>query len=511
MTRCKATSARDLALKETTEERPAAHFVVRQGDMSASPLRRIPRSFAASCLGLLVLGGMISVSTRAEASGYLTARFGADHGTPAEANGYAIYFNPGALGGTKGTTITGDASILVRHAEYTRPASALSPSGNSTSDTNYAAANTGKATLTNFFALPYLGVNTDFGTENLRAGYAAYIPFGGQANWDRSKGVPGSPGSTDGPQRWHNISGQILAFYNTFAFAYRFSPKFSIGASISPVIHHVATVRARNSDGSDDTILPSGALKEGRSYLDATGVNLAASAGVYFVPTEDLKLGLAYLSQPGFGESRLSGTLETKLGTNPQTKQDIDFLQEYPDIVRFGVDWRANEKLTLRADFEFVRWSVFKHQCVVNPGDKCAVADDGRDLSGGKVILNVPRNWDNAIGVRAGPGYMIADHLELFGSLGLTTPAVPKTTIDASTIDSDRLYFTGGVRYEVNEHLALAGSYNHIYFFNVDTAGTQKAHALPADSAYTVSRSPLADGTYKSQVGFLNVNAAYTF
>ena len=480
--------------------------------MSGSSSRRSRRRWLTPSLGLALFAGIVASPSDAAASGYLTARFGADHGTPAQPNTFAVYFNPAALGGTKGTTITGDASVLLRMASYTRTRDALSPSTPSLlDDPNYVAANTGKATLTNVLALPFVGVNTDFGTENLRGGWAAYVPFGGLATWDRVRGVPGSPGSTDGVQRWHNISGQILTVYNTFALAYRIHPRFSVGASFSPVFQIVSTVRARNGNGSDDTVV-GGNLIEGRSLLDATGLNFAASAGVYYEPTDNLRLGLSYISQPGFGESRLSGTLETKLGNNPQTKQDVDFLQTWPDVIRFGADWRVDPKLVLRGDFEFVRWSVFERQCIVNPGDKCNVASDGRDLSGGKVILNVPRNWNDAIGVRVGPGYWITEKLEGFGSIGMTTPAVPKETIDSSTVDAFRLYLTLGAKYEFNKHWALAGSYNHIYFFNVNTNGANDQNlAGHPEADYNVSRSPSADGRYRSQIGFVNVNVAYTF
>ncbi|MBX3201736.1 MAG: outer membrane protein transport protein [Labilithrix sp.] len=480
------------------------------------------RFWRISVIASLAAVGALATPRDAEASGYLTARFGADQGTPAQPNTFAVYFNPAALGGTKGTTITGDVSVLLRFAKYNRTADALSPSNDSSlADQDYIDANTGTANLTNLLALPFVGVNTDFGTKNLRAGFAAYIPFGGLATWDRIRGVPGSPGSTDGVQRWHNISGQILAVYNTFAVAYKIAPaKLSIGASVSPVIHNVATARARNADGSDDTV-SNGSLIEGRSFINATGINLAASAGLYYEPTDTLRFGLSYLSQPGFGETRMSGTLRTQLGAGQESKADIDFLQEYPDIIRFGGAWRATERLELRGDVELVRWNVFKRQCVVEKGAKCAVAGDGRRLTddpdGQRVQLNVPRNWDNAIGVRVGPGYWINEKLEAFGSLGMTTPAVPKETIDASTIDALRLYLTVGARYELNKHWAFAGSYNHIYFFNVDTKGAndQNISAHPANAPgggdYNVSRSPSADGRYRSQIGFVNVNVAYTF
>lgn len=480
-----------------------------------------PHYLRISALAFLAFGGALSLSRDASASGYLTSRFGADHGTPSQPNTFAVYFNPAALGGTTGTTITGDISVLLRVASYERTANALSPTNaNLANDPSYVAANTGKATLTNVLALPFVGVNTDFGTKNFRAGYAAYVPFGGLATWDSSKAIPGSPGASDGPQRWHNISGQLLAIYNTFAVAYKIAPaKLSIGASFSPVIQNVATVRARNGDGGDDTVV-NGNVQEGRSLLNATGVNFAGTVGLYYEPTDNLRFGLSYNSQPGFGESRLSGTLKTQLGSGQESKADIDFLQQLPDIIRFGAGWRASERLELRGDFEYVRWSVFERQCVVERGADCAVNSEGRrdaGAAGQRVILNVPRKWNDAVGLRMGPGYWITPRLETFGSLGVTTPAVPKETIDASTIDAFRLYLTIGAKYDITKHFSIAGSYNHIYFFNVNTNGVndQNISAHPPTSGdggeYNASRSPSADGRYKSQIGFLNVNAAYTF
>ena len=493
-----------------------------------SQIKPFLRSAAAVSVALGAFGVTLLAPSDATASGYLTARFGADYGTPAAPNTFAVYFNPAALGGTTGTTITGDISVLLRWASYQRSDDALSPSNEaSKTDPNYVAQNTGKGNLLNLLALPFLGVNTDFGgSKYFRGGYAFYIPFGGMATWDRRAPVGDAPGTIDGVQRWHNISGQILAIYNTFAFAVKVHERFSVGVNVSPVIHSVKTVRARNGDGSDDTV-SNGNLVEGRSLLEAHGFNVSAALGVYWEPTDDLKLGLSYTSQPGFGETRMNGTLQTQLTDTKPGSRKVDFLQTYPDIIRFGVGARVSKKLEMRADFEFVRWSVFKQQCVVPEGEKCAVFSDGRAEKSVNpdgtatperdVILNVPRKWNNAIGVRVGPGYRLSEQLELFGSLGFTTPAVPHATIDASTIDSQRLYATLGARYELSRHVAVAGSYNHIHFFPVDTKGTndQNISAHPTTSQgggdYNASRSPSADGKYKSEIGFVNVNVAYTF
>lgn len=483
--------------------------------------RLLSRRFGTSfVLAAAAFGATLAAPGDADASGYLTARFGSDHGTPAMPNAYAIYFNPAALGGTKGTTLTGDVSLLLRFARYNRTPDALSTTDpNVRNDPSYVDANTGTASLTNLLALPFLGVNSDFGTKNFRAGYALYIPFGGLATWTRREGTPGVPGAQDGVQRWHNISGQILAIYNTIALAYRIpfgegedATSLSIGASGSPIIHNVATVRARNADGSDTTSA-NNQLVEGRSKLDAWGFGYAFSFGAFLdTMKHDLRFGLSYLTRPSFGETRVSGTLKTKLGTNAETNDDVDLIMKYPDIIRFGVTGRPAKDLELRADFEYVFWSTFQRQCLVRKGaSDCGVDELGRSLPGNQVIQNVPRKWHDAIGVRAGPAYWLNDKTELFGSLGLTTPAVPVNTIDAGTIDSLRLYFAAGLRFEIDKHWAIAGSYNHIYFFPVDTEGRndQNLEALGSDA--NSSRSPSADGKYRSQIGFLNFNVGYTF
>lgn len=464
-------------------------------------------------------GASFLASTDAEASGYLTARYGGTHGTPAVPNTYAIYFNPAALGGTTGTTIVGDVSVVFRSASYQRTADALSPSDpNYASDPSYVAANTGKANLFDVVPLPFLGVSTDFGTKNLRGGYAIYAPYGGAAEWKKKDAIAGVPGSEDGPQRWHNISGRILAIYNTFALAYR-NPedRLTIGISVSPVIHSVSTVRARNADGSDDTVV-NGNLIEGRSLLEASGFNMTGAFGVYWEPTNDLHFGFSYTGIPGFGgETRMRGTLSTQLGSTAPDKKDVDFYQAYPDVFRLGVTGRVSPKLEIRGDVSYERWSLFKRQCIVPKGEKCNVADDGRDLSGGKVILNIPRNWDDSMYFRVGPGYWVNDKLEIHGAVALSTPAVPKETIDASTIDAYRLDGTVGARYQINDHFAIDGSYSHLHYFSVDTKGKNdldlSSHPAsgPDGGLYNASRSPSGDGKYNSEVGLVNVNVAYTF
>ena len=154
-------------------------------------------------------------ASTAGATGYLTARFGADHGSPAIANAYSVYFNPAALGGISGSQLVVDAAILWRVASYDRAAGALTPSGgdveaycaklSAANCADYKASNTGMSKLSNVAALPYLGYATDFGGSNFHFGAAAYVPFGGSAEWGHNSYYDKStttPGGYYGAQRW---------------------------------------------------------------------------------------------------------------------------------------------------------------------------------------------------------------------------------------------------------------------------------------------------------------------
>ncbi len=469
------------------------------------------RRFRHLTLFLLPLLATTAIGVEARAGGYLSARFGTDHGTPAMANPYAIYYNPAALGGTHGTTIAADGTFAYRYVKYTRidtsPSSATAEAFPGSRD-----ANTGDARLGNLLASPFLGFSTDLGGGPFRLGAGAYIPFGGSAKWDASPQIAGVPGSKDGPQRWQNISGQISAIYATVAAAYVIEQaNLSIGLNGSFILHRIETLRARNADGSDDTVTGTGGLVEGRSYLKASGVGGGAALGVYWAPkamNERLRLGLSY-TKSTFGDTRMSGDLSTVLSASqPGPAEKVDFLQTYPDVIRLGVAHRfADSKLEVRADGQYERWSVFKNQCVVRPGKDCPIDDRGGSTAANDIVLNVKRDWNDAVSARAGGAYFVNPELEVFGSVGFGTPAVPVKTMDASTLDALRLSGTIGARYRFSEHLALAGSYNHAYFMtrNVDVASS--VHP----TLDGISKGPTAAGTYKSQIPFVNVNIAYTF
>lgn len=469
----------------------------------------------------LIAGGLSLAPQNADASGFLGARFGADHGTPVGANPFSVYFNPAALGAVKGTQLSIDAAVVYRVASYKRGEDALTPSTlkntDKTSQTylDYARSNTGTAEVKNILALPFAGIATDFGgSKLLHGGFAVYIPYGGLASWKRDDSFKNSqaPGGVDGPQRWFNISGRIISLYSTAALAITIpDTRLSFGVNGSLVHHTLETARARNSNGSDDT-LANDQLIEGRALIEASGFNAAASLGVYYEAIPDkLSFGASYNTRPGFGQMRLKGTLKTQFGQNSRDdKNDIELLQTYPDVWRIGAAYRVSEAVELRLDGEYVTWSNFKRQCLVNADQdaQCKLYDNGGEAAenGDKVIQVIERNWKDAFAVRLGVGYFVSESTEVFGSALYDTTAVPDSTLDPTFIDANKIHWVLGARQKITPKFALAGSFNHVYFFERDTTGKNVFATRVGES-----RQPSASGVYNQQFFYLNINGTYTF
>jgi long-chain fatty acid transport protein len=481
----------------------------------------IRRSLTGAIFGSAAFLAVFSLARTSEASGFLGARFGADHGNPVNPTPYAIYYNPAALaGGLKGTQATLDASVVLRRASYTRSTAALSPTpgGGIETTPDYQAANTGKASLTNVLALPFVGIASDFGGSKLAAGFAVYVPFGGLANWgknDSFKGSQTAPGAVDGQQRWQSISGVILATYATAAVAYRVHPRISIGMNASAVWHHLSTIRARNANNSDDTVggpssapTKAGYTAEGRSFVEADAITPAIAFGIWARPTDDLTLGASLSIRPGFGEFRLKGKIRQQFGggvaEDPPT--DADVLQTFPDVLRLGGAYRVSDQLELRLDGDFVTWSNFKRQCIVNKGGNCEINADGSQTASSSVIVNIPREWKNAFGVRAGAGYWLSPDLELFGSAMYDASAVPKETLDPTFMDAPKVIGTIGARKAFGRAFALAASFTHVQYLPVDTKGANNFY----DRA-PPTQSPSADGKYTQTYDLINLNGTYSF
>jgi len=472
--------------------------------------------------------GALLAAQPAHASGFLAARFGGEHGHPTTDNPTAIYYNPAGLSLPTvprqkepgwNFRLYLDGSFAYRTAEYTRPVGAIENLGAGTPDTPEGiGANSGKNTLDDFIVSPFAAVTTDFGLDNFGAGVAVYVPMGGAASWNQNEAYEGNatyPGAVDGVQRWWTMDGRIQSLYITGAASYYIpSIRLALGAGVSAIQSTVHTVRARNADGSDDLVTADGGLIEGRSLIDVSGWNLGLSGGVIWEPVERFWVGLSYQSQPGLGEMELDGDLDTVFGRGGSEATPVVLQQSLPDIWRFGLRWQPSNRWELRGFAEYARWSVFKRQCIIQTIDSegneieenvCDVLPDGSEESGGEITQNIPRNWEDAFGVRAGVSYFLSPAVELYVGGGYDSNAVPDATIDAALMDMNKYTLSLGGRFDLTDRWILAATWTHVFYDQRDVAVEDvERFAAP-------SRQPNSAGIYDQTIDVLNVYTQYAF
>ena len=480
-----------------------------------------PRSLLARGLAGGLMLAVVLAAREAAASGISTARFGGEHGHPTTDNPTAIYYNPAGIALRPGTRLFVDGSLALRWASYDRPDTAISSLIGTPEDGRDA--NAGLARLFNVIAGPFAGASSDFGTKFFSAGAAVYFPFGGQARWNlNSKYASGDleqkyPGADDGVQRWYTIDGKLRSMYITGALAFNIRQiGLSIGLSGSAIRSELDTIRARNADGTDDLVLSNGMLKEGRSWLDASGWQGSFGIGLIWQRRDKLWIGASYTSRPNVtGTMTLKGTLHNALGTAPLgDATPIEVLQRYPDVLRLGFRFRPLPELELRLFGDFTNWKVFDRQCVLDArvegrqcnfenADKALTDPDNFGNSGPGtvgVIQHLPRFWKPAGGVRLGASYWVVDPVELYAGAGFDSSAVPVQTLDAVLMDSHKMTFSLGGRFRLHARLHLGLTFTDVAYFKVDTRGRSLLNKWQG-----TTRQPSADGVYKHNIFLTNL------
>jgi long-chain fatty acid transport protein len=432
------------------------------------------------------------------AAAFATARFGAEHGNPVEANPTALYYNPGAIGFSDGTNLYGDVSIAARRVTWDHQKSGrdvAEPAGAE-------GANYGKATLFNVFAGPALGATTKIG--NLAVGAGLFVPFGGRASWNKNDKFANHPDwsyAADGVQRWHGIEGALTFLYLTAGAAYKLGP-ISIGASGNFILSSIRSVQAKTFATGDNDM-----TQEIRSEIDVKGRHGSFAIGALFEAIENkLWIGASYQAQPGLGEMKLKGTLTAsdRTGSRPDA---IDLHQGLPEIIRFGARFRPAPDLELRLFGDFTRWSRMVTQCITLEDRPCGVKRDGSPAAGTGTVANLYRGWSDTFGIRAGASKWITPATELFVGAGFETAASPDATVEPSLFDSHVVSGALGGRFEIFNKLWVAATYTHLQYLS----RTVTTSVLDDPNVHPTTKRVNGNGTYSSFVGILNINVQKQF
>jgi len=453
-------------------------------------------------VGFVVCAVLWLLAARVHASGFATISFLPEHFSPVTTTPAATLTNPAALRAGRGLRFLLDGNIAFRRARYVRTVSDVpEPPG-------AAGANTGRAELSNVFALPTLSVA--YGINDWTLGAGVFIPFGGAATWGKNSAFAGDKtyvGAVDSSARWHTISGLWATGYVSTAVAYEIRPLgLSLGASGNYVYTQLELTQAYSASLDDDL------RAEGRMNTQLTGSTGSFGLGLQWEALRDrLWTGLSYQAPPGFWQGQeLKGPLRTS-GPSGVGKDTIHLRQDFPDIVQVGARYRPDSRFELRATGNWQRFSAVRSMCLMRGTRECKTDDRGRtDLddykTGPQPFVNIPRRWHDAFGARIGASAFLRENWEVFTSVSWDGTAVPQSTLEPGLVDGHDLALSLGSRLSFNDRVSVGASYMQQIMIPRDTTGKSR---LSADSL--PDRLPSAQGRYRQTVGILNLNLLLSF
>jgi len=142
-------------------------------------------------------------------------------------------------------------------------------------------------------------------------------------------------------------------------------------------------------------------------------------------------------------------------------QQDIELKQSLPDIIRFAAAGARPSTAELRLAYEYVRWSVFKNQCVLDASDPDAQLQDpptgavDKSAGGAGVILNIAASG-RCDGLPPGRIDLARPSASRCSRASATTQRRPRRDARApSLMDMTSSPFSLGTRIDVAKHMAL--------------------------------------------------------
>ncbi len=332
-----------------------------------------------------------------------------------------IYYNPAGLGGLEGINVTAGASIIAPRSSF-RNQTPLAPYG-----AEY-------EMKKNQFLVPNFYATYEI-ADGLTAGVGIYAEFGLGTEWN-----------DDWVGRGVSTKAEIETLTLNPAIGYKIDDTgfgtIRLGAGLRTIIHgKVELARAVTDFTPEGDFDLQGDLAE-----PAFGYNL----GVMYSPKEMVTLGFTYRSAI---EAEFEGEAEfTDLSVGfPETAGGGTTI-EFPASYVIALNVKPVSNLTLEADYIWWGWSSYD-ELVIN-------FDQAVPALGGDQIVN-PRNYEDTIQLRFGAEY------KEFGVEGLTLRAgfaydenpIPEEDVDPTLPDSDRIEFSGGLTYAINENIAIDAAY----------------------------------------------------
>ena len=218
----------------------------------------------------------------------------------------------------------------------------------------------------------------------------------------------------------------------TPSIAYKFNEMISFGVGIQ-----IQYASARQTIQTP----PAGAA--GAGIVNADGWGVGVTAGVTIQPRKGTQIGLGWRS---LVEQNVEGTTQFGPAIATNSKGTLNL----PNRVNLSLRQTVTEKLDILGSVEWQNWGRIGHSALTNPANPALAV----------LPFGYSDGWMFALGAE----YKAMDKLTLRAGAAYEISPVKDAVRRLSLPDSNRLWLSTGLTYEMSERISINASYSYLHF-----------------------------------------------
>ncbi len=361
----------------------------------------------------------------------------------------AVHFNPGALGFLQGNFDFSLGGTLVY------------------SDVTYSKQNSLYQSQTNSpIGTPFYFYAANRLSEKCVLSIGVTTPYGNSLSWDSD---------WDGRYLIQDITLHAIVAQPTIS--YKVNEKLGVGLGAMVAFGAVDLNRALPITGNDG---------ESSVHLDGSTTALGFNAGIFYQINEALSLGVNYRSKIEMEMKSGNATFNVPEALSLSFPKNNKFNAKLPlpANLTVGVGFKVNDKLTLAADIQHVRWSAYDELNFDFEINTPQLSDS-----------NNPRDYSNTFVYRVGAEYKVSKRVVLRGGGYYDETPISDDLLNPETPGMNKIGISTGASVLVTKRMSIDASLLYIKGFERD------AGYAPAGFY----------GNYKSQALLPGIGISYSF
>ncbi len=302
-------------------------------------------------------------------------------------------------------------------------------------------------------------------TDTIAIGIGINNPFGLQTNWNPD---------TSSTRYVATFSTVVTTEVNP-NIAFKLNDRLSVAFGIA-YVHLRATL---------EQFTPTSPLTDANFRLSGDADGWGVNAALKYKASDTINLGLSYRSRI---KEDVDGTADvngTPLSGSAKTSITL------PDLIQFGVSYKASDKLTLNADLDYTMWSTFDRLVIESNVPQFNITEE--------------HQWKDVWNLRVGGQYALSDQWKLRAGYLYDQNPVKEEFFDTRIPDSDRQGVSVGVGFSTG-NITIDTAYMYLRFNNRTVSNST------LDDPSVTPKAPNAlNGTYKSSAQLVGITIGYKF